>query len=103
MIVALADEIDSEEALSKFRKTGLGWKDTRIQRQITNSPRSITTAARRVIMESVRTKDNHTIAYTEIKVALEKGGLILISLIQEVLEVDMQDWLSWSSHRRLSF
>ena len=40
-------------------------------------------------MESVRTKDNRTIAYTEIKVALEKGGLI--SLIQEVLEVDMQD------------
>ena len=101
MIKALADEIDSEEALSKFGTTGLGWKDTRIQRQITNSPRSITTAARRVIMESVRTKDNRTIAYTEIKVALEKGGLI--SLIQEVLEVDVQDWLSRSSHRRLSF
>ena len=67
MIVALADEIDSEEALSKFGTTGLGLRDTRIQRQITNYPKSITTAAHRVIMDWVRTKDNRIIAYTEIR------------------------------------
>ena len=83
MILALADEIDSEEALSKFGTTGLGLRYTRIQRQITNSPRSITTAAHRVIMDWVRTKDNRTIAYREIKVALRKCGQA--GLIEEVL------------------
>ena len=84
MIVALADEIDSEETLVKFATTGLRLNNAKIQRQFTNSPRSITTAAHKVIMEWVKTKNNRMIAYREIKVALDEGGLIY--LIQEVLE-----------------
>ena len=73
-IQALSEEMD-EATLLKLGTDGLGLRDSKIKKHISNYPKSISIAARNFFMEWARSKENRAIAYKEMESALRAAEL----------------------------